>query len=719
MEMVTKTKSAVDDVDGDEKKALVDGIKHSEALQSRVQTLLSTIVELQERTKDLKGGPGARGFVRGFIYSSRNEATLSDMKERLASAIRIFKLQGQMSIEDVLGGVIQDAKQIRQALRKLEDDNILNSILRAPAGYRSVDELKSEFLDGTRQELFDELTLWSAGNFPPEDPKSFYFLSGGAGLGKSSIAHELCRRLDTSVKPSLGASFFFVRGRGDLESTRLFFSSLAHQLALSQPTLRPHIISAARQHLNRGDRQQMKYTFEDLLRQPLASNITKKPFVIVIDGLDECKERDLVPELLRLLLSLVRVLPWVRVFVASRPEPHIQSVLTDTADVVYQRSLEDTLVEWGDDIGRYLKETIPKMSPYDVFVRDHPIFLERLIIRACGVFIFARVAVRFLDTYRDHPQEQFELLLSSGGEGLSPLDGIYLQVLSSAFPPTDLHASSARHTRLQSFLIICALQKEDLTLDAMALLAQLSKDDIIGMTDQLRSVLLIDKYNYVVALHATFFEFLLDPNRCLNPLYHITWSKGHVKLASACFAAFTFENCSDFLMDGLLRVDVLYSQYNWSKHLEEANFDDKLKEQLMYLINSQIPIYTRIDLNFAPVVSFGDIPANIQKWLKSSEDAAEIALEYVKSTTYSLLWWRGMCSMFDQQNCRMELVSPDINTYDIRLEMMKIFSMPMDTSRLDLTVESSDIARYQAVHEDFAKRIRDAALEEVWFNPEN
>ncbi|KAJ7706840.1 hypothetical protein B0H17DRAFT_1034619 [Mycena rosella] len=704
MEMVTKTKSAVDDVDGDEKKALVDGIKHSEALQSRVQILLSTIEELREHTKDLKGGPGARGFVRGFIYSSRNEATLSDMKERLASAIRICKLQGQMSIEDVLGDVIQDAKEIRQALRKSEDDNILNSILRAPAGYRSVDELKSEFLDGTRQELFDELTLWSAGKFPPNNPKPFYFLSGGAGLGKSSIAHELCRRLDPQIEPSLGASFFF----------------LAHQLALSQPTLFPHIISAARQHLNRGDRQQMKYTFEDLLRQHLASDITQKPFVIIIDGLDECKERDLVPELLRLLLGLVRELPWVRVFVASRPEPRIQLVLTstDAADVVHRRSLEDTLVEWGDDIGRYLTETIPKMSPYDVFVRDHPIFLKRLIARARGVFIFARVAVGFLDTYRDHPQEQFELLLSSGGEGLSPLDAIYLQVLSSAFPPTDLRASSTRHTRLQSFLTICALQQlRPLTLDAMALLARLTKDDIVGMTDQLRSVLLIDKKDSVVALHATFFEFLLDPDRCRNPLYHITQSKGHVQLASACFASFTFENVPSVLIGGHLHSYIFYSHHMWGTHLKEADFDDKLKEQLMCFINTQIPIHTRLTLDLGPP-PFNDIPAKIQKWLKSSEDATEISLEYAKSFAYSVLWWRSMCSMFDQQNRRMELVSPDINADDIRLEMMESLE-EMDTSGLDLTVEGSDIARYQAAHEELAKRIRDAGLEEVWFDPEN
>jgi len=37
---------------------------------------------------------------------------------------------------------------------------------------------------------------------------------------------------------------------------------------------------------------------------------------------------------------------------------------------------------------------------------------------------------------------------------------------------------------------------------------------------------------------------------------------------------------------------------------------------------------------------------------------------------------------------------------------------------LDLTVRSSDIARYQAAHEELVKRIRDAGLQEIWFDPE-
>ncbi|KAJ7938878.1 hypothetical protein B0H13DRAFT_2542726 [Mycena leptocephala] len=230
MQMVTKTRAAVDDIQGDEatKKAVVDAIKHSEELELRAQTLRSTVEELRERTKDLKGGPGLFGPLKGFIYSSRNAATLSDMKDSLARAIRIFKLRGQMSIENVLSGVINDVKQIRKNLKEAGEDNdlrslrffahpkpvaaeeqtVLSSIPRADAGYRCVDELKSEFLGGTRKKLFEELALWSAGDFPSNDPKQLYFLSGGAGLGKSSIAHQFCTRLDVPGKPPSAVHFF-------------------------------------------------------------------------------------------------------------------------------------------------------------------------------------------------------------------------------------------------------------------------------------------------------------------------------------------------------------------------------------------------------------------------------------------------------------------------------------------------------------------------------
>ncbi|KAJ7609934.1 hypothetical protein FB45DRAFT_340587 [Roridomyces roridus] len=318
---------------------------------------------------------------------------------------------------------------IRQqiAAARSEEQKVLDALPRADAGYRCVDELKSKFLHGTRQELFVELQQWLDG----PGLRSVYFLSGGAGLGKSSIAHQLCTRLDNSTDgPRLGASFFFVRGSGDLESAWLFFSTLAHQLALSQPSLRPYIIDAAREYLKWGSRQQMKHTFEGLFRRPFQGTVVTlpRPIVVVIDGLDECKDRDLIPNLLELLLELPTILPAIRLFLTSRPEPHIQWVLTAASVLpsIFYRSLNDTVAQWKGDVRRYLEQTVPKIGLYGDFVRDNPNELKRLIERAAGVFNFARVAVRFLDTYRDHPdpQEPFMLLLSPEGTGLSALDAI-------------------------------------------------------------------------------------------------------------------------------------------------------------------------------------------------------------------------------------------------------------------------------------------------------
>jgi hypothetical protein len=57
---------------------------------------------------------------------------------------------------------------------------------------------------------------------------------------------------------------------------------------------------------------------------------------------------------------------------------------------------------------------------------------------------------------------------------------------------------------------------------------------------------------------------------------------------------------------------------------------------------------------------------------------------------------------------------------EITSVMMKEPPSPdlQNTSALNLVVRSSDIARYQAVHEELVKQIFDAGLQEVWFDPE-
>ncbi|EKM60470.1 uncharacterized protein PHACADRAFT_133023 [Phanerochaete carnosa HHB-10118-sp] len=498
----------------------------------------------------------------------------------------LLQLRGTMSIQKVLTERLTDARE--------EGQKVIDSIPRADAGYRSVDELKSGFMQGTRKELFTELEQWSTGQFPEDKPKRVCYLTGGAGLGKSSISHQLCVRYDAAEDSSLrlGASFFFVRGRGDLEDAHLVFSTLARQLAVSQPTLRPLIVSAAREYLKHGDRQQMRHSFEGLLRKALtAAPADQAPTLIVIDGIDECKDRKLVPELLRSLFGLVRELPWLCVFAASRPEPHILSVLAhpSSADVVHHMRLEDA-ANSEDDVGRYLEETLPKMPSYGDYLEKHPDALGRLIERAAGVFIFARITVNFLDEHHNHPEEWFSLVLSGGGPATSPLDALYLQILRSAFPPEDLRASPRERERLIFLLRFITLESQWTSPETVAFYGRdLSVDDVFYIVDHLRSVLIINERGRVVPLHASFGEFLVDEDRCSDSLYHVDESEGHAHLACACLAAMSLENYTYRRQEPDQRPQHAHVNFDimsrsWWEHVSQAKCTAELEEHLSQFV---------------------------------------------------------------------------------------------------------------------------------------
>ncbi|EKM60481.1 uncharacterized protein PHACADRAFT_109947, partial [Phanerochaete carnosa HHB-10118-sp] len=537
------------------------------------------------------------------------------MKEDMARAISLFTWPAHNIFPQQIQRQLQEAqRQLQENQRQLqeaEDRKIVDSIPWADAGYRSVDELKSGFMQGTRKELFAELESWSHGRFPEDKPKRAYCLSGGAGLGKSSIVHQLCVRLDAAEQSPLrlGASFFFVRGRGDLESARLFFPTLTRQLARSRLALCPYIVSAAREYLVHGEQQQMQHALQGLLRKALiAAPADQLPTLLVVDGIDECKDRELVPDLLRSLLSLVREFPWLYIFVASRPEPHILSVLAspDFADIVHHMRLEDTLEDWGSDVDRYLRETVPKIPLYGDFLDKHPDSLERLIKRAAGVFIFARIAVNFLDMHRNHPEEWFELVLSGGSPATSPLDALYLQILRSAFPPEDLRASPRQRERLRSFLRFIALESGATPETVAFYEPELSVDDVFYIVDRLRSVLMIGKDGDVVPLHASFSEFLVDEDRCGDALYHVDKSEGHAHLACACLAAMSFENRTYYLQkpDKYARINFNVMVDRWRKHVEQAKCTAELEEQLFQFVQDiRLALHMWIIIEFKPGVT--------------------------------------------------------------------------------------------------------------------
>ncbi|GJE93963.1 hypothetical protein PsYK624_101300 [Phanerochaete sordida] len=346
-------------------------------LQEQLDTLSRALGDLHAIAAKLQSGSGFCGWWKRFCHAKRNEEVLAEMIKRLADAQEIFSLGMQ--------GAIQNAVwRIEETVKTAEWRRIIEAIPHAEAGYLCVKEIKSGFMQ--------------------DSPRRLFLLTGGAGLGKSAIAHQLCLRLVDTKQwgVNLGASFFF--SRGGVDSAHTLFSTIAHQLALSQPALTPSICDAARVFLTGGKEQQVRRTFEELLLKPLAGNSGHSAFnettFVVIDGLDECKDRELVPELLHCLLVLVRRVPWLRLFLSTRPEPHILPVLMhqSAAVIVYHRRLDDSqaMGESKESVELYLRHTILKIYPYGDFVRAHPKQLDRLIERADGLFIYARVALNYL-----------------------------------------------------------------------------------------------------------------------------------------------------------------------------------------------------------------------------------------------------------------------------------------------------------------------------------
>lgn len=452
----------------------------------------------------------------------------------------------------------------------VDDAAKIKDIPRVSASFDApgVAHLKGEFLEGTRTALFaKEIEPWLTGSYPEDSPRPIFFLNGGAGLGKSSITHHLCTRLhDPQRHGRLGASYFFIRSDGTLASPAVFFSTLLHQLALSRASLRPSIVTAVRRYLERGDAQNMEAVSNDILRTALLSEPedARDLLFLVFDGLDECRDRKKLPQLLLALLALVRDIPWLRVFMASRPEPHIMAVLTspDTGNLVHHRTLESTSSDSRKDVEFYLRDSVSKIPEYAACLPQGSDDMTRLVARAGTSFVFASIAVRFLDTYRDDPRGPLALLLQSRrGEGLEELDALYLQVLHSAYPPREMRLFPDRHARVLSLFYVVALptmfdwkkahpafvaglgtklmntelMKSRLyaTEPGRTAAIVISEEDICHVVDRLRSILFIGDDGAILPLHATFFEFIFDERRCSDPLYHVNKAQGHASLMAA------------------------------------------------------------------------------------------------------------------------------------------------------------------------------------------
>ena len=281
-----------------------------------------------------------------------------------------------------------------------------------------------------------------------ESSTSFFWLYGSAGAGKTAIlqaiAEILCNPPESESNENFGGSFFFSRGKKGRDDGHFLFSTIAYQLALKVPGLRQHV-----NHIMELDPTLHTKSMDVHLRTLIIdafqhlSPLPQRPYLVIIDGLDECHDTATQQLILQLLCETITVhkLP-LRFLIGSRPESHIRSSFDQKSlyTITHRVALDETFHP-GRDISVFLHDGFAKICA-DNSIMSHVEqpwpgagIVDLLVQRSSGQFIYAATVLKFVGADFCSPTKQLELVLKPDPTAFSDLDQLYTQILS-VYPST-------------------------------------------------------------------------------------------------------------------------------------------------------------------------------------------------------------------------------------------------------------------------------------------
>src|ERR1700710_652700 len=183
------------------------------------------------------------------------------------------------------------------------------------AGYSSGN--RQGCLRGTRQDVLGEIQRW----LTDEQDKRVFWLNGLAGTGKSTLAQTFAETSFADGK--LGASFFCSRDFAERSNLQTIFPTLAFQLAYKYPSFRGKLLEVLKAIPDVGQ-ESLCSQMEKLIIGPFKASPTVST-LIIIDALDECKDKEPASAILSILSRYTKEIPNVKFFITGRPEPPIRS----------------------------------------------------------------------------------------------------------------------------------------------------------------------------------------------------------------------------------------------------------------------------------------------------------------------------------------------------------------------------------------------------------
>ena len=390
-------------------------------------------------------------------------------------------------------------------------------------------------LPGTRTKTIQRIISWSeqAPGLADETKKPrgthILWLCGPVGCGKSAIAQSVAEMVER--KKYLAASFFFFRGSGSRGKFEKFALTLAAQIAVAIPDTKPYINAALSDGAGLPGAS-VAVQLERLVYRPIEAVASLAPepsprppsYLIVLDGLDECGDREDVVDFLEHMLVFFEENPSMPLcfLISSRIEEHIRECI-DSAHV----EVIDLSDHGADsDIRVLVNHTFEVASKRNRVLRSlgyewpDEEEVEELIEHADGSFIFIRTLLNYilgLSTSRDDGLTPMDRLTHA--LGMHPgLDGLYSETLQ--------HAKHIPHFMDVVFTI--ALLYTPLSISEMSQLLDLPSYRVVTVLIPLQAIVRVpgaDKGDPVTLFHTSLRDFVLDERRS-GDLFPTEWRVG-------------------------------------------------------------------------------------------------------------------------------------------------------------------------------------------------
>ncbi|KDR79921.1 hypothetical protein GALMADRAFT_1169741 [Galerina marginata CBS 339.88] len=494
------------------------------------------------------------------------------------------------------------------------------------------------------------------------------WLHGPAGSGKSAIAQTVA---EWAFKNKLLlTSYFFSRFDSTRNHERSLIATIAYQATTCLPGVRDLILAAIDTDpliFTRSLDAQIQSLIFEPLRDLIACGYFNEPNsmrLVIIDGLDECGDRDDQLVILDAISTALKQYNLPIIFlIASRPEHDITHAfgLEYLGEISTRLPLDDEY-EPSSDIELFLRDkfmSITKTHPFKAQIPSNwpaEEILEKVVLKSSGQFIYAATVVKFVRSTRHRPMDRLDIVL-----GLQPaardlpfaeLDALYHHIFSSV---------DALELILQ-IIALHLLERESrafggsLTVQDIEEVLALSPGEIPILLCDLASVVMIDelfdgfrRVAYLKFLHASLEDFFFDQSRSkslyidktlwqvqfVHMFFQHVASRPHIKISTSrlCFLIQGVSPSAE-LRQEIIKCDitkflvqdneVLDTIKEFLKYIKESRFDDARELHALHVrsfhqyVTKHLAVYhsdprlLSLVATIADRISYGNIRTNIE-----------------------------------------------------------------------------------------------------------